>query len=135
MARRQNKPKRRPSSKADLRKQSSPQTEKEKLEAIRTDISADVISYLRSLYMEQGVFADTMRRVLGQGGNDLESFIKQLQKGYSDTNKKLETTEKEDAPILKKMSSEAVIESKLKDELKSDGKNTKMKGKRPQKRK
>jgi hypothetical protein len=33
------------------------------------------------------------------------------------------------------MSSEAVIESKLKDELKSDGKNTKVKGKRPQKRK
>ncbi len=111
-------------SKANLRKQSTPKTPQEEKQAIADDIKGDVIGYLRSLYMEQGIFADTMNRILGQGGEDLEDFIKQLERGYDGVNPKLERIAREDSPALKKLSSEAVIESKLADELKSDGKNT-----------
>lgn len=111
-------------SKANLRKQSTPKTPQEEKQAIADDIKGDVIGYLRSVYMEQGIIADTMNRTLGQGGENLGSFIKQLERGYDGVNPKLERIEKEDSPVLKKLSQEAIIESKLADEIKSDGKNT-----------
>ncbi len=112
---------------ANLRKQSDPRTIKDQKQAIKDDLRGEIISYLQSLTMEQLVFAKTMNRVLGQGGDDLIDFVKQLEKGYSDVSNKLETLETEDSPSLKKYSREAVVESILKSELELDSKSEKPK--------
>ena len=112
-------------SKANLRKQSTPKTEEEERQAIRDDIKGDVIGYLRSVLMEQTVNARTMKRVMGTGGEKLETFIEQLERGGSDMHSKVERTEKEVAPAAKRISRDAVIKSALDDELKSDSKTTK----------
>ena len=112
---------------ANLRKQSNPTTSKDKKQAIADDVKADIISYLRSVYMEQVIFADTINRVLGQGGENLGTFIQQLENNFKDIKSGREEQEEETAPQVKKINREAVIESVLKDELKSDDKNTKTK--------
>lgn len=94
---------------ADPRK--NPKSKQEQLQAVYNDFSSEIIGMAKTMQIEQELNSKPIERLLGVGGKDLDGFIGQFQTGYKDVDpdnelaKKL-AKDKEEAPILKKVSKE-----------------------------
>jgi hypothetical protein len=86
-----------------------PKTQQEQLQAVYNDFSSEIIGMAKIIQVEQELNSKPMDRLLGAGGKDLDGYAGQLQNGFKDIDpgnalaKKL-ASQKEDAPILKKVS-------------------------------
>ncbi len=112
------------------RKSRNPKTPQEQVQAIADDVKAELIAYIYRYSLEQELVVEAVERALGIGGNSkIDDFISELESGFSKSvpsNKQaVEYTEnKEDRPILKRVSTPTPVEVLLpKDSSKSTASN------------
>jgi hypothetical protein len=110
--------------KPDARRSTRPKTPHDQVNAISDDIKSEVIAYIHRLYLEQGLLRQSMRQVLGVGGNDLELYVEQFKKNYADAVPSEQAPPKDEQSWLKQKSTDTKVELVI-PKQKSDGKDSK----------
>lgn len=89
-----------------LLKKKAPKNKKEEVEAIKTDLAAELSAYVIRLEMESAQFRRDMRQVLGVG--DVSPFLEEFKNNYQPMLKKFKE-DKDEQQHLEKQSKEVPL--------------------------